>query len=72
MDNTWEYVHGRVDPGLEESMNLVESVAAREPRRLDEKEEKKKVLTEMGNGESSETGTSTEVARGKCALLLLC
>lgn len=33
MDNTWEYVHGRVDPGVEESLNLVESVTARGPQR---------------------------------------
>lgn len=60
MDSTWEYVHGRIDPGLEESMNLVESVAAREPKRLNEQE--KKVLTEMGNGDSSKIVTSTDVS----------
>lgn len=67
MDSTWEYVHGRIDPGLEESMNLVESVAAREPKRLNEQE--KKVLTEMGNGDSSKIVTSTDVSLGTLLLL---
>lgn len=30
MENDWEYVHGRVDPGVDESIHLVEGIAAEE------------------------------------------
>ncbi|KAE8449488.1 hypothetical protein EG329_008096 [Mollisiaceae sp. DMI_Dod_QoI] len=33
MDNDYEYLHGRVDPGIEENINLVESVPVQMPER---------------------------------------
>ncbi len=35
MDNDWEYLHGRVDPGQDENISLVASVAVTEPDRAD-------------------------------------
>jgi hypothetical protein len=35
MENDWEYLHGRVNPGKEASLDLVESVDTKAPRRLE-------------------------------------
>lgn len=35
MDNNWEYLHGRVNPGADESLFLVESVDVKEAERED-------------------------------------
>jgi hypothetical protein len=35
MDNDWEYLHGRLNPGQEESIFLVESVDVKEAERED-------------------------------------
>jgi hypothetical protein len=35
LDNDWEYLHGRVDPGQDESLSLVESVAVPVPEITD-------------------------------------
>jgi hypothetical protein len=35
MDNDWEYLHGGIDPGQDESVALVESVAVAGPEKAD-------------------------------------
>ncbi len=31
MENDWEYLHGRINPGIEENLHLVESLDVKDP-----------------------------------------
>jgi hypothetical protein len=52
MDNDWEYLHGRVDPGQDESLNLVESVVVEVPETAD-LEQRNTLSSPIEHGESS-------------------
>jgi hypothetical protein len=52
MDNDWEYLHGRVDPGQDENLNLVESVPVRGPENAD-LEQRNNLSASKEHGESS-------------------
>jgi hypothetical protein len=52
MENDWEYLHGGVDPGQDENLNLVESVAVTGREEAD-LEHRNNLSSSKENGESS-------------------
>ncbi len=52
MDNDWEYRHGRVAPGQDENLNLLESVSVTEPEE-GELEQRNNLSHSKDKGESS-------------------
>lgn len=57
MDNDWEYLHGGVDPGQDENLNLVQSVAVTGPEEAD-LEQRNNLSSSKENGESSKASQS--------------
>jgi len=67
MDNDWEYLHGGINPGIEENYPLVESIPAKDP----EKEvlrEKNNLPSSDENGEFSNSFASTNAPLGTSSL----
>jgi hypothetical protein len=57
MENNWEYLHGGVDPGQDESLKLVESVTVTRPEEAD-LEQRNNLSCSKEKGESSKVPQS--------------
>jgi hypothetical protein len=57
MDNDWEYLHGGVDPGQDENLTLVESVAVTGREEVD-LEQRNNLSSSKENDESSKARQS--------------
>jgi len=73
MDNDWEYLHGRVDPGQDENLNLLESVEVEVPGDADL--EQRNTLSspeetdESSNAPQGVLGMFTNLKRNHCLVL---
>lgn len=65
MENDWEYVHGRVDPGVDESIHLVEGVSAGEAVPQDWHQDMEPL---RGKKRKSSEGLDLRRCQGKCVL----
>jgi hypothetical protein len=69
MDNDWEYLHGRLNPGQEESIFLVESVDVKEAGRED-LHRRNDLLTSGEQDKSAAEGPKAPIAPGMKMFLL--
>lgn len=59
MENTWEYVHGRIDPGVEGNLSLLESLPKEQGGAEVRREDPDRLLMEMETAEDGETILTT-------------
>jgi hypothetical protein len=69
MDNDWEYLHGRLNPGQDESVFLVESVDVKEAERED-LHRRNDLLTSDEQDKSAAEGSKAPIDQGMKMFLL--
>jgi hypothetical protein len=64
MDNNWEYMHGRVDPGVDESIHLVEGITVEQPKGKARQQYDFQLPSNYERGESSSAAAQFDTLHG--------